>query len=80
MTSRAPSAAAGPLSGLTVVECASVVAGPLAAQYLGDMGADVIKVEPPAGDLTRVVGPRRSEGLLPYQTSCAIPQPIVKLA
>ena len=53
----------GPLDGITVVECASVVAGPLAAQYLGDMGADVIKIEPPRGDLTRGVGPRRAESL-----------------
>lgn len=51
----------GPLHGITVVECASIVLGPLAGQYLGDMGADVIKVEPPDGDLTRVIGPRRSE-------------------
>jgi crotonobetainyl-CoA:carnitine CoA-transferase CaiB-like acyl-CoA transferase len=55
--------AAGPLQGITVIECASIVLGPLAAQYLGDMGADVIKVEPPEGDLTRQIGPRRSEGM-----------------
>ena len=43
----------GPLHGIKVVEIASIVLGPLATQYLGDMGADVIKIEPPAGDLTR---------------------------
>lgn len=37
-----------------------MVFGPVAGQYLGDMGADVIKLEPPEGDLTRSIGPRRS--------------------
>jgi crotonobetainyl-CoA:carnitine CoA-transferase CaiB-like acyl-CoA transferase len=53
----------GPLSGVSVIECASIVAGPLAGQYLGDMGAEVIKIEPPEGDLTRAIGPRRSPGM-----------------
>lgn len=47
----------GPLDGLRVIECASIVLGPLATQYLADMGADVIKVEAPEGDLTRQIGP-----------------------
>lgn len=51
----------GPLHGLTVLECASIVLGPMTAQFLGDMGADVIKIEPPEGDLTRAIGPRRHE-------------------
>jgi crotonobetainyl-CoA:carnitine CoA-transferase CaiB-like acyl-CoA transferase len=37
-----------------------MILGPLAGQYLGDLGADVIKLEPPEGDLTRSIGPRRS--------------------
>ncbi len=37
--------------------------GPYAAQLLGDMGADVIKVEPPAGDLTRITHPQRHAGM-----------------
>lgn len=49
-----------PLQGVRVLEIASIVFGPLAAQYLGDMGADVIKLEPPEGDRTRVMGPKRS--------------------
>ena len=40
-----------------------MIFGPLAGQYLGDMGADVIKLEPPEGDLTRQIGPRRSPGM-----------------
>lgn len=49
----------GPLDGIRVIENASIVLGPLACQYLATMGADVIKVEPPEGDLTRRIGPRR---------------------
>ena len=49
-----------PLEGIRVLEVASMIFGPLAGQYLGDMGADVIKLEPPEGDLTRSIGPRRS--------------------
>jgi crotonobetainyl-CoA:carnitine CoA-transferase CaiB-like acyl-CoA transferase len=50
----------GPLAGIRVIECASIVLGPLTTQLLGDMGADVVKVEDPAGDLTRRIGPQRS--------------------
>lgn len=49
-----------PLKGLKVLDLSTMVLGPLAAQYLGDMGASVIKVEPPAGDLMRQIGPRHS--------------------
>lgn len=51
------------LSGIRVLDLSSVIMGPLTGQYLGDMGADVIKVEPPEGDITRSIGPRRSEGM-----------------
>jgi crotonobetainyl-CoA:carnitine CoA-transferase CaiB-like acyl-CoA transferase len=47
----------GPLSGLKVIELARILAGPWAGQTLADLGADVIKVESPAGDDTRQWGP-----------------------
>ncbi|WP_114964886.1 CaiB/BaiF CoA transferase family protein [Alkalilacustris brevis] len=47
----------GPLHGLRVIELARILAGPWAGQTLGDLGADVIKVEAPAGDDTRRWGP-----------------------
>ena len=46
-----------PLSGLKVIELARVLAGPWAGQLLADLGADVIKIESPAGDDTRQWGP-----------------------
>ena len=52
----------GPLTGLKVVDCATVLAGPGCARYLGDFGADVIKVERPGGgDTTRAMGWRHPD-------------------
>src|SRR5437667_3014296 len=58
-----PTMTTGPLEGVRVIDLASVVMGPFAAQLLGDMGADVIKVEPPQGDLTRITHPQRHPGM-----------------
>ena len=56
-------AGSGPFSGITVLEFGSIVFAPLATQHLGDMGADVIKIEPPEGDMARWIGPHRSPGM-----------------
>ncbi|MBT5264626.1 MAG: CoA transferase [Rhodospirillaceae bacterium] len=53
----------GTLDGIRVIDLSTVIMGPWAAQMLGDMGADVIKVETPGGDSTRQMGPRRNEGM-----------------
>jgi len=51
--------ASGPLEGLRVVEVSTMMAGPYAATLMGDLGADVIKVESHYGDESRHVGPER---------------------
>jgi crotonobetainyl-CoA:carnitine CoA-transferase CaiB-like acyl-CoA transferase len=50
-----------PLAGIRVIELANFIAGPLAGTLLADMGADVIKVEPPQGDMGRATPPIRND-------------------
>lgn len=54
---------AGPLEGLRIIDLTSVLMGPFATQVLGDLGADVIKIEPPQGDTVRHIGPARNDGM-----------------
>jgi crotonobetainyl-CoA:carnitine CoA-transferase CaiB-like acyl-CoA transferase len=56
----------GPLAGIRVIEVAIAVLGPVAAQVLGDMGAEIIKVETPGGDPMRQIGPARNPGMAAY--------------
>ncbi|MCB9930863.1 MAG: CoA transferase [Alphaproteobacteria bacterium] len=45
-----------PLAGIRVLEITNLIAGPTSGRLLADLGADVIKLEPPAGDLSRPIG------------------------
>jgi len=52
-----------PLADLTVVDFSQVLAGPYAGRLFADLGANVIKIESPAGDLSRRIAPRRDRGM-----------------
>ncbi len=56
---------AGPLQGVRVVDMTSVAMGPYATQILGDMGAEVIKIEAPEGDVFRTSAPAAHAGMGP---------------
>ena len=52
-----------PLDGIKIVDFSNMLMAPYATQILGDMGADVIKVEAPGGDPVRLIGPARNPGM-----------------
>jgi len=60
-TTPATAATAGPLAGIKVIDLSAVVSGPMAAGLPADQGAQVIKVEPHQGDLTRLIGPAKGD-------------------
>jgi crotonobetainyl-CoA:carnitine CoA-transferase CaiB-like acyl-CoA transferase len=61
---------AGPLEGVRILELTSVVLGPWACQILADMGAEVIKVEPPRGDSNRILGASRNANMAALYLTC----------
>jgi len=54
-----------PLSGTRILDLTSVIMGPFATQMLAEYGADVIKLEPPEGDIMREMGPHQEPGMGP---------------
>ena len=61
---------AGPLEGVKILELTAVVLGPWACQMLADMGAEVIKVEPPYGDSNRSLGASRNPNMAALYLTC----------
>ena len=60
----------GPLAGVRVLDLSTVVSGPLCGQILGDLGADVWKLEAPGGDSARVMGLPMRDGISPLFHHC----------
>ncbi len=54
------------LAGIRVLDLTQYIPGPLATQWLSDLGASVIKVEPPSGDPMRTMGPLDEDGTTPF--------------
>lgn len=60
----------GPLAGIRVLDLTTVVSGPLCTQILGDLGADILKVEVPHGESARRMGLPATDGISPLFAQC----------
>ena len=58
----------GPLKGIRVIDITSMITGPLCSQQLGDLGADVIKIEPTHGEVARWMAPPQKADLTGFYT------------
>jgi len=61
-TPGAPARRTGPLREVRILDCTQALAGPYCTMLLADLGADVVKIEPPRGDMARALGPRPPDG------------------
>lgn len=67
------------LAGLKVLDLSQYIPGPYATQWLSDLGAEVVKVEPPAGDPMRTMGPVEADGTTVFYKLANRNKRIVKL-